>query len=182
MAEAAPALTEIELELTFLAREVPAEIKGVEPVVMEDTYFPQDPSAHAQLRVRRKANDLVIMKKLPVVEGDASAHTEYSIPLNADEYAALSAASTRKISKHRYKVVIGGYPAEVDIFSGALSGLILIDFEFSDMEAKELFEAPSCCGADVTNEEFLAGGVLSSLTYEDISADLDGLGYTKLQV
>lgn len=169
-----------ELEYTFLAREIPAEISGVTPLALEDVYFPENPSVHAQLRARKKNDSYEITKKIPVTEGDASAQIETTIPLNVDEYTSLTASSTRRVRKDRYNTLIAGYPAEVDIFKGRLAGLVLIDFEFETDEQKLAFRKPECCLADVTQEEYLAGGVLSALSYGDIARDLGRLGYTGL--
>lgn len=173
--------TSLELELTYLAAHIPSEIDGVKPVAMEDTYFPEDQSVHAHLRVRAKDDRYEITKKVSVVEGDASAHIESTIPLDTDEYASLITASTRKIRKDRFKTTIDGHEAEVDVFRGLLSGLVLIDFEFQSYEDKAGFQPPASCLVDVTQEGFIAGGVLSGRTYEDIEPELTRLGYQKIE-
>ena len=133
--------TEIELELTYLAREMPPEIKGIQPVVMEDVYFPDNVS-HAQLRARHKGDKYEITKKQPLKEGDASVQTEQTISLTKPEFEALTLSSTKKVKKLRYNTLINNYPAEVDVFQDALEGLVLIDFEFETAEDKELFKQP----------------------------------------
>jgi CYTH domain-containing protein len=172
---------ELELEVRFLAREIPKEIEDVAPVTIEDTYFPEDPSVHAQLRVRRKGDKCEITKKVPVVEGDRSAQNEFTIALDDLEYEALAKASTRKVAKDRYVVAIDGYQAEVGVFRDRLTGLVLIEFEFNSVEEKDAFQMPPCCLVDVTNEELFAGGILSSKTYVDIADKLQELGYTRLR-
>jgi len=173
--------TSLELELTFLATHIPSEIDGVKPVAMEDTYFPEDQSIHAHLRVRAKDDRYEITKKVSVVEGDASAHLESTIPLDEDEYLSLISASARKIQKDRFKTMIDGHEAEVDVFKGLLYGLVLIDFEFSSYDDKASFKAPKSCLIDVTQEGFLAGGVLSGRSYQDIEPELTRLGYKKIK-
>lgn len=176
-----PHAGELELELTFLAREIPKEIEGATPVTIEDTYFPENPAVHAQLRVRRKGGDKrEITKKVPVSADDMSAQHEFTIALNEEEYDALANASTRKVNKDRYFVTIDGYPAEVGIFKDRLEGLVMIDFEFKTAEEKDAFKKPACCLADVSNVELFAGGILSSKSYDDIATELGNFGYTKL--
>lgn len=144
-------------------------------------HFPEDPNIHAQLRVRRRDERYEITKKLPVEAGDASAHVEHTIPLTEAEYTSLRDASSRKIYKERYKTTIDGYSAEIDIFRGLLSGLVLVDFEFGSEAERVAFEPPECCLTEVTQQEFLAGGVLSSTSYTDISRKLARLGYIPLE-
>lgn len=175
------ALQETEIEYTFLARAIPEEIKDLQPAHMEDTYFPEDPTVHAQLRVRRKDESYVITKKVPVREGDALAQIETSIPITRIEYESIASGSQRRIEKDRYRVSVDGYPAEVDVFRGVLEGLVLIDFEFRSPEERDAFIPPTVCGANVTNESFLAAGELSGRTYDDIARDLGRLGYLKLE-
>ncbi|MGV9001514.1 MAG: hypothetical protein ACOH18_00975 [Candidatus Saccharimonadaceae bacterium] len=176
---------ELELERTFLANRVPEEIVGVNPIPMEDTYIPEDLSVHAHLRVRRRGEKREITKKEVVNTGDASEMIEQTIPLTEAEFEALRLSSARRVEKDRYKVDIAdrnGTPrsAEVDIFKGLLKGLVVIDFEFTSVEEKADFVPPECCGAEVTQADFIAGGVLAGLSYGDIAHHLDEYSYNKL--
>lgn len=166
---------EIELELTFLAKERPSELNGVEPEIMVDTYVPK--SGFADLRIRKRGGKFEITKKVPLRPGDYSIMKELTIPLNEDEYEELSSVGNRKVLKHRYSVEIEGYPAEVDVFQGDLFGLVLIDFEFKNELEKTKFKVPAVCLADVTQESFIAGGKLAGKKFEDISRELFKFGY-----
>lgn len=106
------------------------------------------------------------------------------IPADRDFHSRLRLRqkSDKRVQKHRYNVVIGGYDAEVDVFQGALEGLVLIDFEFATLAEKAAFIPPACCLQDVTQEEFIAGGQLAGKSYDDISADLARFGYTRLSL
>lgn len=168
---------DVEYELTYLAAFLPKEIAETRPVEMDDAYFPERPEIHAKLRVRARANRYEITKKITVAEGDASAHVESTIALTLEEYECLTRNSGRRIRKSRYHVLIDGQAAEVDVFKGRLSGLVLIDFEFSSSEEMSSFIPPACCLIEVTQEEFLAGGVLSASAYGDIEEKLTSLGY-----
>jgi CYTH domain-containing protein len=172
--------TEIELELTYLAAALPVEIKLLTPKRLVDAYVPDSIAEHPRLRIRQKGNDYQITKKVPLREGDASAHTEMTIPLEESEFLALSSVSKRRIIKDRYELKIDGYPAEVDVFLGDLKGLVLIDFEFNSEEEKSAFIQPNICLADVTQENFIAGGLLAGKKYADIKSDLDRFGYKVL--
>ena len=83
--------------------------------------------------------------------------------------------------KDRYNVVIEGFPAEVDVFQEELEGLVLIDFEFDTVEDQKKFVVPAICLADVTQEEFLAGGILSGKKYADIAQQLERLHYRAIK-
>lgn len=168
---------EVELEYTYLAAQLPAEIQNATPKRMIDVYIPELTGQHPHLRVRQKGAKYEITKKSPVVEGDSSVMHETTIPLDDVEFSYLSKASPLKVEKDRYEVTIDGFDAEVDVFRGNLQGLVLIDFEFTSMEERAQFVVPSVCLVDVTQEDFIAGGLLAGKSYQDIAAKLDAVGY-----
>jgi CYTH domain-containing protein len=170
---------ELELELTYLAKERPKEIEGATPTRIMDVYIPDSPE-HSRLRLRQKGDRYEMTKKMPVREGDASEQIEMTIPLDEEEFLTLAQSSQKRVAKDRYTVDIDGRSAEVDVFVGDLSGLILIDFEFSSPEEKTTFTPPSVVLSDVTQEDFIAGGLLAGRAYDDITNELDRFGYGKI--
>lgn len=171
---------ELELEYTFLASKLPDEIEGVQPKRLVDIYIPDFGDNHAHLRLRQKGENLEITKKVLVNANDTSTQIEATIQLDSDEFEALSIVSQKRVVKDRYFVTIGGFPAEVDVFREKLEGLVLIDFEFSSEDERAEFVKPDVCLADVTQEEFLAGGLISGKSYGDIADKLDSFGYKAL--
>ena len=171
---------ELELELTFLVNALPEELRTAQPTRIVDVYVPENLEVHPRLRLRQEGGRYELTKKLPVVEGDASQHHEQTLPLDAAEFECLAAASGRRLEKDRYQVKIDGHPAEVDVFRGSLDGLVLVDFEFEDRDSLESFVAPACCGRDVTQEDFIAGGLLAGRSYSDIEPDLARCGYVRI--
>jgi CYTH domain-containing protein len=147
---------------------------------LKDVYVPDTDGTHPRLRLRKKGDRYEITKKIPVNEGDASAHTELTIPLDEQEFLALEKSSHKFVEKDRYKVTIDGHEAEVDVFQGELKGLVVIDFEFESEADMTSFVTPAVCLADVTQENFIAGGLLAGKSYADISSDLDRFNYVFL--
>ncbi len=174
------ATPEIELEYTYLAARLPEEVNGMTPKRLVDVYVPEETNTHPHLRIRQKGDKYEITKKTPLVEGDASTQTEQTIPLDSAEFGFLTQGGKIKIVKDRYNVIINGYPAEVDVFREALEGLVLIDFEFATVDEKTAFVAPEVCLADVTQENFLAGGLLAGKSYGDIASELARFGYQSI--
>lgn len=170
---------QLERERTFLAKELPQEIKTTKPTRIVDIYIPDTP-AHSYLRLRQNGERYEITKKTPATVGDASEHIEQTIPLTKDEFVALSGCSAKRVAKDRYRVVINGTPAEVDVFIEDLAGLVLIDFEFDTEAEKNNFTPPSIALADVTQEDFIAGGLLAGKTYSAIAPELARFCYKKL--
>jgi adenylate cyclase len=172
--------TTLELELTFLAARVPGELHHAQGKAMLDIYVPELGVPHPRLRLRQRGDLFEITKKLPVASGDASAHSETTIPLTEAEFEALAPSSSKHVTKTRYNITLDGHDAEVDVFGGDLSGLVLIDFEFATEAEKAHFSPPDVCLADVTQEDFIAGGLLAGKTYADIEPELDRLNYRRL--
>lgn len=172
----------LEFERTFLAKCIPPEILTSIPIRMLDVYVPADRQIHPRLRLRKMGASCTITKKVPVESDDASVHEELTIPLNEAEFAALASSSDRTVSKDRYAVLIDKWQAEVDVFQEALEGLVLIDFEFSSSDEMARFLTPPVCLIDVTQELFIAGGMLAGKSYSDIEGGLAKLGYTALHV
>ena len=170
---------QLERERTFLAKELPQEIKTTEPTRIVDIYIPDTP-AHSHLRLRQNGKTYEITKKTSVAAGDASEHIKQTIPLTEEEFAALSRCSAKRVAKDRYRVVIDGILAEIDVFIEDLAGLVLIDFEFDTEDEKDNFIPPSIALADVTQENFIAGGLLAGKTYDTIAPELKRFYYKKL--
>jgi len=169
----------VELEASFLAASIPAELKACPHVEIEDVYFPAS-AEHARTRIRRKDDEYEFTKKVRVNPEDAGYQQEFNIDLTAEEYAALATGEGKKVSKVRYYLPYEDLTAEVDIFSRILSGLVIVEFEFNSLKEKESFVMPDFCLADVTQEKFIAGGVLAGKSYHDLEPTLTSFGYNAL--
>ncbi len=169
----------IELERTFLAKGIPSWLKNCEYKEMIDIYIPED-EEHPVVRIRKHGNKYEMTKKTPVSENDSSHMIEQTIILSPKEFEVLSKLPGKRVSKKRYCYNHGDLVAEVDVFTEDLKGLILIDFEFQKMEDKDAFEIPDFCLVEVTQEKFIAGGMLCGKKYSDISEELEKFGYEKL--
>ena len=172
-------MEELELEKTYLARYLPEGLWGCEHLELTDLYIPEK-AEHPKLRIRQKGDRFEITKKTPLVEGDSSQQTEQTIPLLETEFRALEKIPGKKVRKVRYLYDFAGYKAEIDVFKDELAGLVLVDFEFSTVEKMKEFKMPEFCLVDVTQEEFLAGGMLCGKKYADIENKLKEFGYKKI--
>ncbi len=170
----------IEYERTFLAREIPAEVRSSMPERTVDIYIPDTKDIHPTVRLRKRGGHYEITKKSLLNGNDSSQMLEENITLTQEEFESLASGHGRMVEKDRYKVIISGRPAEVDIFSGKLEGLVIIDFEFLNNSDKATFTPPPSCLIEVTQEITFAGGNLAGKGYDDISAALAMFGYQKL--
>jgi CYTH domain-containing protein len=173
--------TMIERELTFLAKHLPEGLIKCESKEIIDIYLPKE-SDHPTLRIRKNGNKYEITKKEPISENDVSVQTEQTIPLTEKEFETLSNVSGKKIRKLRYLYDHKGKTAEIDIFQDDLKGLVVVDFEFENHEEKDAFEIPDFCLVDVTQEKFIAGGMVCGKCYEDLIEELEKFDYKKILI
>jgi len=169
----------IELEKTYLAKEIPKGLKDYKSKEIIDIYIPRS-KAHPTLRIRKNGDNYEMTKKEPVNESDSSRQEEQTIILTETEFNEFMKLDGKKVHKIRYYYDYNGITAEIDVFQGALKGLIVVDFEFKTLEEKDSFEMPAFCLIEITQEVFIAGGMLCGKSYEDIEEDLKKFNYTKL--
>jgi adenylate cyclase len=170
----------IELEKTYLAKKIPENLKSCKSKEIIDVYIPKS-SEHPKLRLRKNGAKFELTKKEPVSEGDASHQEEQTIILTETEFDTLNQQlEGKKVRKIRYFYDYNGRTAEFDVFLGDLAGLVLVDFEFATLEEKDNFQIPDFCLVDITQEIFIAGGMICGKRYEDIEDNLNEFEYHKL--
>lgn len=169
----------IELEKTYLAKYLPKGLKESKSKKIIDIYLPKL-SEHPKLRIRQNGDKFVMTKKELLDKNDASAQREQNINLSEEEFKGLKAADGKTVSKTRYYYDYNGRIAEIDVFDTPLRGLIVVDFEFETVEEKDAFPTPDFCLIDITQELFIAGGMLAGKGYEDIEENLNKFDYQKI--
>ena len=170
-----------ELELTYLVKNLPDDVLSSPSKELLDIYIPAKVD-HPILRIRKSGDKYEITKKEPIESGDASRQLENTIPLTESEFEELANLTGKRLQKTRFYYKEGDILCEIDVFRGDLSGLILADIEFSSVAQKASFQMPSWCLADVTQEKFIAGGMICGKKYNDIVRDLSQFGYQKLTI
>ena len=172
---------EIELERTFLLKYKPQDLEKFPSCEIFDVYVPKE-EFHPVLRIRsRDRKKFEITKKFPIDGNNSSEQEEYTIILSEAEFNAFSKLESKKVRKIRYYYsLLDGQKAEVDIFLDELEGLCMVDFEFKTKEEKEKFVAPDFCLAEVTQDKWLAGGMLAGGNYLEAQKFLDKYKYIKL--
>lgn len=169
----------IELERTYLAKKLPENLLQYKSKEIIDVYFPKS-QFHPKIRLRKNGDRYELTKKTPV-DNDVSKLKEETIILTEEEFNEFNNnLRGKRVHKIRYYFDYEGRIAEFDIFQGELRGLILIDFEFNSTEEKKKFTIPSFCLAEVTSEDFIAGGIICGKSYNDIKKNLERFNYKKI--
>lgn len=93
---------------------------------------------------------------LTVKAGTGLSRTEVVLPLDAADAETLwPTTEGRRVDKTRHRVPLAGdagLVAEVDVFTGALAGLVRIEVEFASEPAAHAFTPPAWFGREVTGE------------------------------
>ena len=169
----------IELEKTYLIKFLPPNLSACQHKEVIDIYIPKS-AAHPKTRIRKNGDKFEMTKKEPINESDASQQEEQTIILTEEEFLSLQKIEGKRVSKIRYDYPYNSRIVEVAIFQEGLNGLVLADVEFDNTEEMQNFTMPEFCLADVTQEDFVAGGLLCGKTYAEIEPQLDKYNYKKL--
>jgi adenylate cyclase len=79
---------------------------------------------------------------------------EVEVELSQDQFETLwQATAGRRLEKTRYRLPWAGKNVEVDVYRGALTGLIVAEVEFSSAEESARFTPPPWFGSEVTENE-----------------------------
>lgn len=137
----------LEIERKFLA--TPAVL----PLCRSGTLLVQGylyTDAHNTLRVRR-AGDRAFLTWKGAKSGATREEVECEVPLQMGEELLADVSPNERIEKMRYRVEHAGAAWDVDVFKGALDGLILAEIEMAHED--ELVVLPFWLGSEVTLDQ-----------------------------
>jgi adenylate cyclase len=139
----------IEIERKFLVAEPPADLDRWPSTAIEQGYLAITDDA-PEVRVRRRGGQAF----LTVKSGAGRVRVEEEIEIGGDRFERLwPLTEGLRIEKTRYEIDAGeGTVIELDVYSGALDGLVVAEVEFDSEEAAEAFEVPEWLGDDVTED------------------------------
>ena len=164
----------VERERRYLLQGLPPGLKLSDPhTQITDNYV-----TGTRLRLRKvrdpRTNEwtLELTQKHAPDAPDFSRTLVTNIYLSPYEYEVLSVFEGNEVRKNRYPYEHEGRKFSVDVFLGALHGLVLAETEFDTDEELRDFPLPPFAARDVTNDELFTGGRLVELTADDIRAEL----------
>lgn len=160
----------------YLLRGLPPGLKPSDPhTQVTDNYV-----TGTRLRLRKVRDPRTNEWTLDLTQKHAPAPPDFSrtlvttIYLSPYEYEVLSVFEGNEIRRNRYPYEYEGRLYSVDIFLGALRGLVLAETDFEDDTEVDAFPPPPFAHLDVTRDELFEGARLVELTAEEIRAELHG--------
>ena len=138
----------MEIENKYLVRALPKNLKVVKISKIAQYYFMLEGKSEA--RVRRKETGGATKYYLTIKVGEGLVRTEVEIEITKAQFDELARTTNRVVAKTRI-VTEEGF--EIDIYEGSLTGLIIVEKEFSSEEEANNFVPPSWFGENVTQDK-----------------------------
>ena len=164
-----------ERERRFLLRDLPPPLtRASEHVQIWDNYITGTRLRLRRIRVPRTKEQIwKLTQKYAPDPPDYSRTVITNLYLSPVEYEVLSVFQGNEIRKNRYRFEHEGRAYSIDIFLGALWGLVLAETSFETDEEMRAFALPSFAAHDVSDDEMFTGARLVELTIDDLRAELE---------
>lgn len=144
-----------EIEYKFLVdRSLWEAVEKPEPQLILQSYLYNSKEMTVRVRIKGDKGYLTVKG---ASKGITREEFEYAIP-KEDAESMVAAFALPHIRKYRYEIPSGKHVWEVDVFEGALQGLILAEIELSAED--EAFEKPEWVTEDVSTNPNYYNAVL----------------------
>ena len=148
----------MEIERKFVLAAAPPRLEAHERARIEQGYVALDDNG-TEVRIRRRGEQRVMTIK----SGSGLVRAEEEWPLEPERFDALwPLTEGRRVVKTRYLVPLDdGLTAEVDVYEGALDGLMTAEVEFGSEADSKAFASPDWLGREVTGDARYANRTLA---------------------
>lgn len=137
-----------EIERKFLVDAVPGGDERGPGQRLRQGYLAEDGDVAVRIRITDAA------AVLTVKAGRGLARTEVEAEVStADADALWIHTAGRRIEKVRYRIPVGGAIAELDVYEGALDGLLTVEVEFASVGDANAFRPAAWFGREVTGDD-----------------------------
>jgi adenylate cyclase len=138
----------MEIERKFLVPALPPDYERYPHAGIVQGYLVLAENG-AEVRLRRHGDRYVQTVK----SGEGRVRNEVEVDLTRDQFEALwQAVSYTAIEKTRYEIPFEGHTIELDVYHGALGGLVTAEVEFDSVAASDVFTPPAWFGTEVTED------------------------------
>ncbi len=162
----------IERERRFLLALFPQNVE-VERVRRITDYYLENTALRLRVQVDDGSSPVYkLTQKIPAPGAGAQQGWITNMYLGEQDFHVLSRLPSSRLDKVRYSVP----PFGVDIFEGALKGLILAEAEFDSSSSADALDIPSFIFREVTNDVRFTGGELVRTTRDALAAVLKEYG------
>ena len=147
-----------EIERKFLVADLP-DLGALPARTIEQGYITA-PNDTTELRLRKKGDAYFVTVK----SKGGLARAEHEVALSQQQFDELwPLTQGRRVEKTRHTGTLPcGTGFELDVFSGALAPLVMVEVEFPTLAAAHAFVPPPWFGADVTEDSRYKNQALAS--------------------
>jgi len=139
----------IEIERKFLVAEAPPHLERYPHEAIRQGYLAAAADG-MEVRVRQKGARFFQTVK----RGGGIQRDEVEVALTPAQFEALwPMTEGKRVEKVRYVIAYQGHVVELDVYSGALAGLLTAEVEFASLEAAAAFEPPAWMSHDITEDK-----------------------------
>jgi adenylate cyclase len=140
----------IEIERKFLVPEAPDDLDRHRSTAIEQGYLAIADDG-TEVRIRRRDGSAT----LTVKAGGGRSRIEEELEIDEDRFERLwPVTKGRRIEKTRYEIPTDdGLTIELDVYDGALAGLVVAEVEFDSEDAADAFTGPDWLGREVTDDQ-----------------------------
>ena len=144
----------VERERTWLVRTLPDPLPAGTPITQGYVAVDDD----VAVRIRRAGP-----RHVATVKGRGlRSRIEVEWDLTAEQFEALwPLTGCRRVEKVRHELPLGAHTAEVDVFGGALEGLVVVEVEFGDDRPMAEFRPPAWFGDEVSDDPRYSNAALA---------------------
>jgi adenylate cyclase len=147
-----------EIERKFLVDRLPEEVRARPATHIRQGYLAVEP---AEVRIRSRDDT---SHELTVKSVGGLSRSEVNLPLTPEQFQELWPLVDRSIEKDRTRYKVDGGTAEVDVYRGPLSGLVVAELEFPSEAAAAAFVPPAWFGTEVTTDPRYRNAALAGIT------------------
>lgn len=140
----------VEIERKFILSMAPPSDQMSTGVHIRQGYLAEEEAVEVRIRITSAGATLTVKA------GKGISRTEVDVPISVEDAEQLwPHTAGRRIDKTRHRVPLddrSGLVAEIDVYAGALDGLIVAEVEFTSPSEAAAFIAPAWFGREVTGE------------------------------
>ena len=153
----------MEIERKYLIHDLPLALDTCTCHFIEQAYLNTEPV----IRIRREDDSYYLTYK----SKGFLVREEYNLPLTKEAYEHLLPKTDGNIiTKKRYCIPLNdNLTAELDVFEGVFSPLMLVEVEFQDENEAQDFTPPDWFGKEVTFSSSYHNSTLSRMSEKDIT-------------
>ncbi len=137
-----------EIERKFLVNEMPGNLEKYPSNYISQGYL-ESADDETEVRIRRIGDRFFKTVK----SGEGLERNEVETEINRDTFdRQWPLTEGMRVEKRRYEIPYSEHVIELDVYSGALEGLIVAEVEFESVEDSVRFTPPLWFGREITDD------------------------------